>query len=341
MRFQEKLKDVFLTQGFAENPDIYKKYGIDGHPAIDYSVGDEQDVLCLEEGDVSYVGNDAIVVISEDKEITYGHGENVCVKNGDHVMVGQKLCEQGSKRGNSIIGRDTEIETWYSHVHYTVREIMRGLKETKDYPYNYAVHSAIPYSVLECNTEMAHFVDPSQFFDKVMYRIADVIEQKEDMDPSFNNPGALRWSPFQSGTINNFATFSTYKRGYNALIHQIRIVVDGTSPAYTREAERMGLKSSSDLSIKQFFEIYAPTSDGNDPLTYAKQVVERSGLMDILHPISDWGLTEVEWLKKYRYLQYIASGADSGNPIMNAILHRFRYLWNMIFGKKVEGLTNT
>lgn len=82
-----------------------------------------------------------------------------------------------------------------------------------------------------------------------------------------NNPGNLRWSPFQAGVRNNFSFFNTYQEGYNALIHQLRIAADGRSSVYRP-----------DMTILEFFEKYAPSSDNNWPRVYAQYVADRIGV---------------------------------------------------------------
>ena len=99
--------------------------------------------------------------------------------------------------------------------------------------------------------------------------LAKAIKRHENVHPSLNNPGGLRESPFQSGFIiqkatgKPLATFSTYEKGWKALIHQITIVCNGTSPAYTRVAKNLGLNSCADLTIEQFIKTYAPSNENN------------------------------------------------------------------------------
>ena len=82
-----------------------------------------------------------------------------------------------------------------------------------------------------------------------------------------NNPGNLRWSPFQAGTRNNFSFFDTYEIGWKALIHQLTIAADGRSSAY-----------HPNMTLLEFFEKYAPSSDNNFPATYAKFVAKQMGV---------------------------------------------------------------
>lgn len=83
-------------------------------------------------------------------------------------------------------------------------------------------------------------------------QFARAIESYENMDKSYNNPGALRWSKFQSGTRRGFSVFPSYEIGFNALMFQLQIACDGRSKKY---------KPSFDMY--QFFEIYAPSFENN------------------------------------------------------------------------------
>lgn len=96
---------------------------------------------------------------------------------------------------------------------------------------------------------------------------ADAIERYENMDVSYNNPGALRWSKFQSDSRNGFSVFPSYEIGRKALEFQIEIAVNGTSNVYSPQD-----------TILSFFEKYAPSSDNNDPLAYAQYVADYLGI---------------------------------------------------------------
>lgn len=102
--------------------------------------------------------------------------------------------------------------------------------------------------------------------------LAQAIERYESVRKDLNNPGGLRSSPFQNGFIvqattgKKLATFATYEAGWQALIHQIRIACLGTSPAYTREAKKLGIDNCAELSIGQFISIYAPKTENDTEL---------------------------------------------------------------------------
>lgn len=89
--------------------------------------------------------------------------------------------------------------------------------------------------------------------------------------PAFRNcnPGNLRYAG-QIGSIgqkNGFAVFPDYQTGLDALKRQILLVARGKSKVFP-----------SPCTIQQFFHIYAPSTDGNDPESYADQVATAMGV---------------------------------------------------------------
>jgi len=117
-----------------------------------------------------------------------------------------------------------------------------------------------------------------------LHDLGKAIEWKENVRKDLNNPGALRWSPFQSGSYKQkltglpLATFATYEEGFKALIHQLRLVSTGKSPAYNAKARELMLPSCAEMNLAQFFRVYAPSGDHNDPDLYARQVATRLGV---------------------------------------------------------------
>ena len=84
-----------------------------------------------------------------------------------------------------------------------------------------------------------------------------------------HNPGNLKFANQEKaiGKDNdNFAIFAKDEDGYEALMHQIIIAIDGRSKVYNPE-----------MTILQFFERYAPSADNNNPHAYAKFVADYIG----------------------------------------------------------------
>jgi hypothetical protein len=81
------------------------------------------------------------------------------------------------------------------------------------------------------------------------------------------NPGNLRWSPYEIDNTGGFSVFKTYDDGWKALLHQLTIAADGRSGVYRP-----------DMTLKEFFHVYAPSSDNNYPDIYAQYVADRIGV---------------------------------------------------------------
>ena len=81
------------------------------------------------------------------------------------------------------------------------------------------------------------------------------------------NPGNLRYYK-QIGSTgkdrNGFAIFPSYEVGINALMRQLVIAANGTSKAYR-----------STMTLIDFFRVYAPSSDNNEPDRYAQFVANK------------------------------------------------------------------
>lgn len=79
-----------------------------------------------------------------------------------------------------------------------------------------------------------------------------------------HNPGNLRYAGQAGSTgkdANGFAIFATYQLGYEALRNQILLVAKGKSKVYPNPC-----------TLAQFFAVYSPSTDGNDPTSYALEV---------------------------------------------------------------------
>jgi hypothetical protein len=104
----------------------------------------------------------------------------------------------------------------------------------------------------------------------------------------FNNPGNLVYAgqPYATPAVvemptgkHTFAHFDTYEHGFQALENQVRVVGLGESAEFKAQAmSKYGLPSSAMLTIIQFFGIYSPSSDGNDPNHYGETVAADCGV---------------------------------------------------------------
>ncbi len=96
----------------------------------------------------------------------------------------------------------------------------------------------------------------------------DAIKQMEGAKEYRNNPGNLRYVG-QQYAVNDkgFCKFDTYDHGYNALKNLLIRACTGKSTVYHPE-----------MTLIDFYKVYAPASDNNDPINYAKFVANKLGL---------------------------------------------------------------
>lgn len=92
----------------------------------------------------------------------------------------------------------------------------------------------------------------------------EAIKQMEGAKPERCNPGNLRFVG-QQYAINDkgFCKFDTYEHGYQALRNQIINACMGKLKAY-----------NSSGNLYDFYNVYAPASDGNNPKNYAEFVAK-------------------------------------------------------------------
>lgn len=79
-----------------------------------------------------------------------------------------------------------------------------------------------------------------------------------------NNPGNIK------NTSGKFIVYATYEAGYSALCNYLIRACTDKHQAYTAKAKKLGLKSSGDLSILEFIQVYT----GGDSPTIQKNYAE-------------------------------------------------------------------
>jgi len=104
----------------------------------------------------------------------------------------------------------------------------------------------------------------------------------QDKDPKYpngspsyrnNNAGNFRCYPLVMGEfgatscINNLAVFPTYEKGFQALKQFLIYACTDALRSY-----------KSTMTLLDFYKVYAPSSDGNNPLNYATDVANRLGV---------------------------------------------------------------
>lgn len=97
-------------------------------------------------------------------------------------------------------------------------------------------------------------------------------KQMEGAKPERNNPGNLRFIGQQYAVNDNgFCKFDTYQHGYDALHTLILRACNGLSNLYNAKG-----------TLYDFYAVYAPSSDGNDPKNYAEFVAGYIGVSPLV-----------------------------------------------------------
>lgn len=81
-----------------------------------------------------------------------------------------------------------------------------------------------------------------------------------------NNPGNLRYSKFEIDN-DGYSIFPDYPTGWKALLYQLDLAVSGKSKVYTPE-----------MTLREFFKVWAPATDNNHPENYAVFVARELGV---------------------------------------------------------------
>jgi hypothetical protein len=95
-----------------------------------------------------------------------------------------------------------------------------------------------------------------------------------------NNPGNLRYAG-QSGAaqgVGGFASFSSPQAGFDALVNDVSMKMQGQSTHPIPDGPTAGKKLTPDSSLEDMIRVYAPTADGNDPVGYAQTVARGLGV---------------------------------------------------------------
>lgn len=96
----------------------------------------------------------------------------------------------------------------------------------------------------------------------------EAIKKMEGAKPSRNNPGNLRFvGQMFAVNDNGFCKFDTYQHGYNALKKLLVNACTGKSKVYHPT-----------MTLYDFYNVYAPSSDGNNPKHYAEFVAKVIGV---------------------------------------------------------------
>jgi len=291
----EKLNGLTFLQGYKDNPYLYVFLGINGHQGIDLSRADGDPIPAYYSGTIIYIQNDAIVYLTDPDEnklcleITIAHGKNYRFKVGDRIEKGQIICDQSTSGPSIGWGEEDFDRIAWSHEHLAIRKAKRvDAKVQQKLIWNWRDFSPINYVILNEDNGMDGFINPNDYNHRLIYHFAKAIDRKEDSKVDYakgNNPGNVR------SIGGSFITFKTYDEGFLYLMNYIERAITGRHAAYLKYGHRM--------TVLEFFKTYAPKEDGNDPVKYAQDVVQWIGLKGIDQPMSDFLLTEIQYLQKY------------------------------------------
>lgn len=122
-------------------------------------------------------------------------------------------------------------------------------------PDNFVEQEIIPPSVpIETTTDSTEQNLLSDF----CAAIANYEGGPNDLNHRTNNPGNIR------GMDGKFLTFKTWSEGFKYLEDYVARAATGNHKAYPKNC-----------TIQQFFNVYSPTKDSNDPIKYAKYICQK------------------------------------------------------------------
>lgn len=131
MLIKKPLKEIYITQYFGENPEIYKKFGLKGHPGLDFRAAIGTDVFAPISGKIINVPSTKgygyhIFIRSKKYEVVLGHLSNFRKESSVKVKAGDLVAWSGN--------------TGYStgpHLHFGIRELgLFGNVKNKNNGYN-------------------------------------------------------------------------------------------------------------------------------------------------------------------------------------------------------------
>lgn len=161
---------------------------------------------------------------------------------------------------NTLLQKLIEALTKYRDVLASQKNARQTHLNAPQAPVPQQTPSAVPNPIPAAPTPL----NASSLLDKMCQAICDYEGGPGDLNHINNNPGNLRNWPTQIGTNKGFAVFRTWAEGIQALRSLITNAATGKSASY-----------KPNMSLLDFFEVYAPGNDNNHPLNYAKFVAKR------------------------------------------------------------------
>ncbi len=123
-----------VTQGFGQNPDIYKAFGFAGHEGIDFGVP---------VGTAIYAPHDGVATVKDDG--TNDYGLHISIDDGKRRSILAHLSESAVTTGQTIyqgmpLGKSGQSGNAEGpHLHWTYKQIKNGTVLNKDNGYNGAI----------------------------------------------------------------------------------------------------------------------------------------------------------------------------------------------------------
>lgn len=123
-----------ITQGFGQNPDLYKPLGFDGHEGIDFGVP---------EGTTIYAPHDGTVTVKD--EGTKNYGLSVTLDDGKrrsllaHLSQATVVSGQWISQGDAIGKSGKTGMATGPHLHWTFRLVKNGVVQNKNNGYQGAM----------------------------------------------------------------------------------------------------------------------------------------------------------------------------------------------------------
>lgn len=123
-----------ITQGFGQNPDIYKQFGFLGHEGIDFNAAEGTTVFAphdgvakvLDEGSQNY--GLSVTIEGPTRKSQLAHLSQSLVTNGQNISQGDPI----GKSGKSGMAEGP-------HLHWTFKLMKNGVVQNKDNGYNGAI----------------------------------------------------------------------------------------------------------------------------------------------------------------------------------------------------------
>ena len=121
----------------------------------------------------------------------------------------------------------------------------------------------------------------------LLCKLVDCVTRFEGGGPGRNNPGNIRcpgnntaiWNHLATGETSGFCNFVNEETGLYALREKFYNICTSESETYNAEAHKMfNVSKCENLTIYQTMQIYAPATDGNDPLHYATTIAGEIGV---------------------------------------------------------------